>query len=118
DSLVEGETGSATVQVTTTPDGRFVLDVVTVYRDFTMDGVHYVNGTETITNEGGNAGPVTWHSNLIVTDTDGDLVGSRITSPGGFTVTVLNAFVGEIAYAGYMTSVIDGETYHPPVPTR
>lgn len=118
DSLIEGETGSATVQVTTTPDGRFVLDVVTVYRDFTMDGVHYVNGTEAITNEGGNAGPVTWHSNLVVTDADGDFVGSRLTSPGGFTVTVLNAFVGEIAYAGYMTSVIDGETYHPPVPTR
>lgn len=107
--------GSATVVVTESPDGSEVAGVSAVYDDYSDDGKNVLNGTESVTNAGGAAGPVTFHSDLVLS---GAHTGSRVTSPGGFTVTVLNAMTGEMAYAGYMTTILDGQVYTPPLPTR
>lgn len=110
--------GSATVTVVETPDKAFVLEVTALYDNYSDDGRNFLNGTETVSNEGGNAGPITFHSALTLSDAEGNVRGGRFTSPDGFTVSAVNAILGEIVYEGYMTTVLDGKTYHPPVPTR
>ncbi|MFN2537278.1 MAG: hypothetical protein ABR549_03880 [Mycobacteriales bacterium] len=107
--------GSATVVVVESPDKAEVIAVSAVYDAFSDDGKNVLSGTESVTNAGGAAGPVTFHSALQLS---GAHTGSRVTSPGGFTITVVNAFTGEMAYAGLMTTVLDGQAYLPPLPTR
>jgi hypothetical protein len=110
--------GKATVTVVESPEKAFISDVTAVYDNYSDDGRNFLNGTESVTNAGGNAGPVTFNSALTLTDATGTVRGTRMTSPGGYTVTAVNSIVGEIVYAGMMTTVLDGKVYLPPTPTR
>ena len=107
--------GTATVVVTETPDHAFMTSVSAVYDNFTDDGRNIVNGTESVTNAVGNAGAVTFHSALTVT---GEHSGYRVTSPGGFTVSILGTVAAKTVYAGYMVTMLDGQLYQPPAPLK
>lgn len=105
--------GSATVTVVETADKSAITLVSAIYDNYSDDGRNIVNGTESVSNAGGTAGPVTFRSALTLT---GEHTGYRLTSPEGFTVSVVSAFTGELVYAGYMVTLIDGKLYQPPVP--
>jgi hypothetical protein len=103
------------VVVTEDPDKANVLSVSAVYDNYTDDGVNVVNGTETVTNVGGQIGPVNFESDVLLS---GCHTGSRLTPPGGYTTGAIAAVVSEMAYAGYMVTTLDGKVYQPPLPTK
>jgi len=105
--------GSATVTVVETVDRSAISLISAVYDHYSDDGRNILNGTESVSNAGGTAGPVTFRSALTLT---GEHSGYRLTSPEGFTVSVVSAFTGELAYAGYMVTLLDGKLYQPPLP--
>jgi hypothetical protein len=107
--------GTATVVVTETPDHSFMTSVSAVYDNFTDDGRNVVNGTESVTDLVGNLGAVTFHSALTLS---GEHTGYRITSPGGFTVSIVGTVAAKTAYAGYMVTMLDGQLYQPPAPLK
>lgn len=105
--------GSATVTVVETVDKSAISFVSAAYNNYSDDGRNILNGTESVSNVGGTAGPVTFRSALTL---GGEHTGYRLTSPDGFTVSVVSAFTGRLVYTGYMVTLIDGKLYQPPLP--
>lgn len=103
--------GSATVVVTEHPAPG--LEVSAVYDNYSDDGEHFLDGTESVHTEGV---VTTFHSALFLS---GARTGARLTSPGGYTVSLLNFFAGnKMVYGGYMVTILDGQVYRPPLPAR
>jgi hypothetical protein len=107
------------------PPGKYVLDgkvggkaeveigegfstISVRYTDFTDDGGHIINGTESAKREGaGLLGRVVWHSDLR---SSGLQTATKKTSPEGYVFS----FRGPIS--GDLVTTIDGKEYHPPKP--
>jgi hypothetical protein len=54
------------------------------YPDYSDDGVHIIDGTESVSTPTGNTDVLTWHSNLSLS---GSATGTKLTSePGVFVV--------------------------------
>lgn len=85
--------------------GRYVS---AVYTNYTDDGLHVINGTESAELEMVGGKPrVVWHSNIR---SSGRQNGTKKTSPGGFIVSPM----GE-PLEGELVTTIDGEVYRPPL---
>lgn len=101
--------GSAQVEVR-----RDAADEITFvsadYANYTDDGVHVINGSESAERVGSGAeGRILWHSDLR---SSGRQTGTKKTSePGGFVVSA----EGE-PLEGELVTTIDGRIYRPPLP--
>ena len=109
-TLAGKHSGSAEVVVTESADKTKVVSVRVTYDDYSNDGEHVINGTERADAVGTD---VTWHEDLRLS---GERTGTKLTSPGGFTVSVaLSALADPVFDAkGTMTTTIDGRTYRQP----
>ena len=102
--------GSAEVEIRHTSDDRAVTFVSAHYHNFSDDGCHYIDGTESAERADGNMqSPVVWHSALKASGLQN---GTKVTSePGGFRP-------GGVARApqGTLTTTINGRVYTAPPP--
>ena len=107
--------GSAAVDVIEKPDKSGLEQVSATYTNYSDDGLNFLSGSESVTSGGGNAGTTTFIENLTLT---GQHSGSKTTTPGGYTTTVLLAAAGDAkyVYAGSMTTCLDGKCYSPTPP--
>ncbi|WP_395336696.1 hypothetical protein [Novosphingobium sp. BL-8H] len=101
--------GKAAVDIRKAPNGRITY-VSASYADFTDDGAHVINGTESAELLGaGKDTRIVWHSDLR---SSGAQIGTKKTSePGGFVITPLGQ-----PLEGNLVTVIDGKEYRPPLP--
>jgi hypothetical protein len=105
--------GEAVFTVTENAGHTAVASVAATYTNFSDDGIHVINGTESAS--GGMQGltlqVLDWHSNLTLT---GCQTGTKLTSePGGFHLEVdLNNPVFNAT--GTLTTTIDGQVYRQP----
>jgi hypothetical protein len=105
--------GSAAVQIVENPDRSGIAAILVSYSNYSDDGQHILNGTESVAAAGGTAGAVTFNEDLTVSGAD---TGTKTTTPGGFTVTPVTSIENRFAATGLMTTTINGITYFPPLP--
>lgn len=110
------------------PQGEFVLkgkasgsalaklfdgSVEVTYSEYSDDGLNFISGKEKVSNEvlevGGNH--INWYSDINQT---GKVVGTKMTSPGGFKLSI-NVFENLFEANGTLITTIDGVSYHQPV---
>ncbi len=105
------ESGDATVQITVDPEGLAIASVGVEYHDYSDDGVHIINGTESVSGGGALDIHVVWHSDLTLT---GRHKGTKVTSePGGFVVDI-NLEETIFHATGTLTTTIDHKVYEQP----
>lgn len=104
--------GSAKVQITDNATNTGVMTVAVRYTDYSDDGAYILNGTESVT--GATPDPLTtkidWMSDLVQT---GYEKGTKLTSPGGFHLTI-NIQTNIFEATGTLTTTIDGRAYKQP----
>ena len=91
-----------------------VSHVDATYANYSDDGIHVINGTESADRDPSSTADVsslTWHSNLTLS---GCQAGTKVTSePGGFHLTIsINS--NKLNATGTLTTAIDGTTYAEP----
>ncbi len=106
--------GSALVHIVHNSAGTQITHVDAAYTNFSDDGIHVINGTESadlLPPPSATVVKLTWHSNLTST---GCQTGTKITSePGGFTLTI-DLLTNILDAQGTLTTTIDGTTYRQP----
>jgi hypothetical protein len=102
--------GYATVQITENSSDTGYQSVAATYYNYSQDGTHVINGTESIQNDA-TPGNVTWNEDLALS---GHETGTKVTSPGGFTLGLSVLFSNDFQATGTMTTTIDGQTYTQP----
>jgi hypothetical protein len=102
--------GFATVVVTDNSAGTGIQSIQATYYDYSQDGRHVINGTESVQNDS-TPGNVTWNEGLTLS---GRQQGTKVTSPGGFTLGLATEFENIFLATGTMTTTIDGQTYTQP----
>jgi hypothetical protein len=106
--VLDGKVGGR-AEVVIARDGGAVNAIQVRYSDYTDDGQHVINGTESASREGkGMLGKVVWHSDLR---SSGLQNGTKKTGPGGYVFS----FRGPIS--GDLVTTIDGKEYRRP-PSR
>jgi hypothetical protein len=103
--------GFATVVVTDNGAGTGIQSIQATYDNYSQDGRHVINGTESVQNDA-TPGNVTWDEDLTLS---GRQTGTKVTSPGGFTLGLSVEFANLFEASGTMTTTIDGQTYSQPV---
>lgn len=105
--------GSASVQIGVDNSTDTVDSVSVSYRNFSDDGFHVINGTESVSGGGGILQHVLFHENLKLS---GKQSGAKITSePGGYDLTI-SAVDNIIMSTGSLTTIVDGHKYAQPAP--
>jgi hypothetical protein len=101
--------GYASVVIDSTASA--VQSVQVTYHNYSLDGRHTINGTEST--QPSSSGGVTWHEDLVLS---GQETGTKLTSePGGFTLPFYQTVVENLfGPTGSMTTTIDGQTYTQP----
>jgi hypothetical protein len=90
-----------------------VDSVAVSYSNFSDDGFHVINGTESVSGGGGVLQHVVFHENLRL---GGKQTGTKLTSePGGYDLTI-SAVDNIILSTGSLTTVVDGHRYGQPGP--
>ena len=106
--------GTATVTIDTTTNPNRVSHVDVSYSNYSDDGIHVINGTESADRDPSStadAQSLTWHSNLSLS---GCQTGTKVTSePGGFHLTI-SVFANKFDATGTLTTTIDDQTYTQP----
>lgn len=108
--ILRGKTsGLADIEIRGGKGGRSLGYISVTYEDFTDDGLHIINGTESVEAVGtGMMGTLVWHSDL---KSSGCQSATKVTSePEGF---VVKGFMGD-QRAGKMTTTINGKSYSSP----
>jgi hypothetical protein len=104
--------GSATVVVT--GSATQLTSIAVTYKNFSDKLGYVINGTESVSQIPG-ASPfsqqVTWNDNLTQF---GRHFGTKVTSPGGFTLGFQVLIFNNFQATGTMTTTIDGTTYTQP----
>ena len=97
------------MQITHDPTNTFVSSVTISYANYSDDGYHVINGTESVSiPSSGVVQTVTWHSNLTLS---GCQTGSKVTSePGGFVLTEDEQNTIFTA-TGTLTTTVNGNAY-------
>ncbi|KAI3321897.1 hypothetical protein HD806DRAFT_502244 [Xylariaceae sp. AK1471] len=104
--------GSAEVVITETSNGTALSSVAVTYKNFSDDGLTFLNGFENVTsrNPSITLNHVDWYSNLVQT---GETHATKKTSCNGFHLTIdvlLNIFEAN----GTLTTTINGTEYKQP----
>jgi hypothetical protein len=102
--------GSAAVEIRETADNTAITFVSAHYYNFSDDGCHFIDGTESAEQAGsGMRSQVVWHSNL---NASGLQNGTKVTSePGGLRLSGAGH-----ATEGTLTTTINGRIYTAPPP--
>jgi hypothetical protein len=104
--------GEAEVEITWNAENTTVSTVSVSYSDYSDDGYHVLNGSESVTRR--NPSPfvsdLDWHSDL---QQAGCTTGTKVTSPDGFHLTI-DVFQNIFDATGTLTTTIDGRTYTQP----
>jgi hypothetical protein len=105
--------GSAQVQITHDAVNTFVSSVSVSYTNYSDDGFHVINGTESVSlPSSGIIQTVTWHSSLMLS---GCQTGTKVTSePGGLVLTEDEQNTIFTA-TGTLATTVDGTTYSQPL---
>jgi hypothetical protein len=103
--------GSASVVITTDASNARITEIQVSYANFSDKRGDIINGTESTRLDADSPfAPLTWNEDLTLS---GRHVGTKVTSPGGFTLSPLileNIFQA----TGTLTTTIDGTTYTQP----
>ena len=102
--------GYATVVVTDNSSNTGYQSIAATYHNYSQDGTHVINGTESAQNDA-TPGNITWTENLTLS---GCQTGTKLTSPGGFTLGLSVLIDNNFQATGTMTTTIDGQTYTQP----
>jgi hypothetical protein len=104
--------GFATVAITDNTSGTGYQSIEVTYHNYVQNpGLNVINGTESVQNDS-TPGNVTWNEDLTAWGLQG--VGTKVTSPGGFTLGLSVLFSNNFQATGTMTTTIDGQTYTQP----
>jgi hypothetical protein len=112
-SLKGALSGSAKVSISYTADRRAIGTVAVSYENFSGSPGNIINGTESVTQERSQIptmAVLNWHSDLVQT---GSVHGTKVTSPGGFKLTI-DVMTNIFQATGTLTTTIDGRTYAQP----
>lgn len=111
-TLVGKRSGSAAVTITENTDHTAISTVSVAYRNYSDDGAHILNGTESVTttNPSPTLNKLDWYSDLIQTGQDH---GTKKTSPDGFHLTI-DVLTNIFQATGTLTTTINGTTYRQP----
>jgi hypothetical protein len=105
--------GVAQVQIGVDSTSDSVDSVLVTYSNFSDDGFHTINGTESVAGSGGVTLHTVFHENLKLS---GKQTGTKVTSePGGYDLTI-DAVNNIIMSNGSLTTTINGRTYSNPAP--
>ncbi len=102
--------GDATVLITDANSGAGYQSIQATYTNYSQDGRHVINGTESVQKDS-TPGNVTWNEDLMLS---GQEHGTKLTSPGGFTLGLSVLFFNNFQATGTMTTTIDGQAYTQP----
>ncbi|GAA2121349.1 hypothetical protein [Actinomadura napierensis] len=94
------------------PAPRAIASIQAAYTGYSDDGVHIINGTESVAGTGpAIAQTLTFHEDLWLS---GRETGRKVTSePGGFVLSP-SSLQSDFQATGTMTTTIDGRTYRQP----
>lgn len=111
-TLVGKRSGSAAVTITENADHTAISTVSVAYRDYSDDGAHILNGTESVTttNPSPTLNKLDWYSDLVQTGQDH---GTKKTGPDGFHLTI-DVLTNLFQATGTLTTTINGTTYRQP----
>ncbi|GAB2989961.1 hypothetical protein GCM10023080_064810 [Streptomyces pseudoechinosporeus] len=104
--------GSATVKITENADRTAVKTVEVRYTRYSDDGIHTLNGTESVTTQNPTltTNKVDWYSDLVQT---GRTTATKKTSPDGFRLTI-DVLTNIFQATGTLTTTINGHVYEQP----
>ncbi len=102
--------GYATVTITDNSSNTGYQSIQATYHNYSQDGTHVIKGIESAQNDT-TPGNVTWTENLTLS---GRQTGTKVTSPGGFTLGLSVLINNNFQATGTMTTTIDGHTYAQP----
>jgi hypothetical protein len=106
--------GEATAVITDNSASTAINGIAVTYHDFSDRPGYFINGTESVASNGTTspfAEKVTWIEDLTLS---GRHTGTKITSPGGFTLGPSVLLSNNFQPTGTMTTTIDGITYTQP----
>ncbi|KAF2466650.1 uncharacterized protein BDR25DRAFT_377242 [Lindgomyces ingoldianus] len=106
--------GSAAVTITYDASGSYIQTINVTYYDLCDNGVNTVMGFESVsvTPYNATASLYNWYSNITSTGAHGS--GTKVTTPGGFHLTI--DYMTNLFYAeGNLTTTIDGVSYYQPL---
>lgn len=109
-TLQGSDRGEATVTIEENADRTAVTSIAVRYHEFSDDGLHILNGTESVEGDGSVLSAITFHSDLRLT---GRQSGTRVTSPDGFWLES-SVMENNLQATGTMTTTIDGRTFLRP----
>jgi hypothetical protein len=118
---------SGSAQVTITAGSLADTAVAATYTNYSNDGDHVLNGSESVQAVSGRPGQspflsiIDWTSNLTETDGNGNLIGTKVTTgdptyslfPSGFELQI-NVLSNNFFAEGTLSTTIDGQTYTQP----
>ena len=102
--------GYATADITDNSSGTGYQSIAATYHNYSQDSAHAINGSERVQFDT-TPGNVTWNENLRLS---GRQTGTKLTSPGGFTLSLSVLLTNNFQATGTMTTTIDGHTYIQP----
>jgi hypothetical protein len=105
--------GSATVVITDNASNTAIMSIAVAYHNFIDQFLDVINGTESVQRTGTSpfTEQVTWFENLRLS---GLHTGTKVTSPGGFTLGPSVLLANNFQAVGTMTTTIDGVSYTQP----
>lgn len=104
--------GVAAVTITENATHTAISTVAVSYSHFSDDGIHVLNGTESVTTQTPTPtlNKVDWYSDLVQT---GCVNATKTTSPDGFHLTI-DVLTNLFQATGTLTTTIDGHGYEQP----
>jgi hypothetical protein len=104
--------GEAEVEITWNAENTAISTVAASYTDFSDDGYHVLNGTESVTRRTPSTfvSELDWYSDLEQT---GCTTGTKVTSPDGFHLRI-DILQTVFDATGTLTTTVDGRTYTQP----
>lgn len=102
--------GSAKVEIKELPDGSGISGVSAIYANYTDDGAHVINGTESLTLEAGPKPRFVLRSDLSAS---GAQTATKKTAGAGLAIYDSGM---SMSWEGDLTTTLDGKAYGPPPP--
>ncbi|MER6810266.1 hypothetical protein ABT299_13405 [Spirillospora sp. NPDC000708] len=104
--------GSAKITITENPARTAVSAVAASYSRYSDDGIHIINGTESVaaTDSSPTINTLDWFSDLVET---GLVHATKKTSASGFHLTI-DVLTNIFQATGTLTTTVDGHTYRQP----
>ncbi len=109
-TLIGKKCGSAVATITLNAAKNGIGSVAVTYKNFSDDGRHIINGTESVSGSGVLTQHIVWHSDLHLS---GVQTGTKLTSANGFDL-LINLENPEFQATGTLTTTIGNTVYRQP----